>query len=346
MAFLQPEQLEILTIERMVFHVVGPEDGELVLLEEIEPGPFSAFFLDRLKSSNNGSMFDFIPGSSVLASLLQVENDQQLFVVESKKLASLFKAHHGRNAIKGVFFMFLLSAAQERFYALIKYDHETVLAYRIEDRATGHYPLLQQLQDTFVKSPQALQKSAIVRLTGDAGELCVKDRVSPKEITQYFKAFLGAQRRYTPGKLTEKLADITIKVAKENSAELTLDSRKNLRQRLYDTLQTQVGFDPENSEPFLASVFGPLSENSRIRQAFDRKLRSSHLEGEAFDFDRDAVKRPAKRRIVTREGIQVIWERQYEDNVKVEELAGGRAKITITTGGVEENDDFTEANSR
>jgi hypothetical protein len=269
-----------------------------------------------------------------------------LFVEESKKLASLFKAQHGRSASKGVFFMFLLSAAEQRFYALIKYDHETVLSYRIEDRVTGHYPLLQQLQDTFVKSPEALQKSAIVRLTEGGGELCVKDRVSPKEVTQYFKGFLGATRRYTPGKLTEKLADIAIRVAKENSAELTLDSRKNLRQRLYDTLQTQEGFDPENSEPFLASVFGPLPENSRIRHAFDRKLRSSHLEGEAFDFDRDVVKRPAKRRIVTREGIQVIWERQYEDNVKVEDVAGGRAKITIMTGGVEENDDFTERNSR
>ena len=202
--------------------------------------------------------------------------------------------------------MFLLSAAEERFYALLKYDHQIVLSYRIEDRVTGHYPLLQQLQDTFVKSPEALQKSAIVRLMEGGGELCVRDRVSPKEVTQYFKAFLGAQRRYTPGKLTEKIAEITNRVAKENSAELSGDTRKNFRQRLYDTFQTQAGFDPENSEPFLTSIFGPLPENSRIRQAFDRKLRSSHLEGEAFEFDRDAVKRPTKRRIVTTEGIQVI----------------------------------------
>ena len=59
MAFLQAEQLETLAIDKMVFHVVGPEDGELILLEEIEPGPFSDFFLDRLKSTNNGIMLDF-----------------------------------------------------------------------------------------------------------------------------------------------------------------------------------------------------------------------------------------------------------------------------------------------
>jgi len=346
MAFLQPDQLEALAIEKMVFHVVGPEDEELILLEEIDPGPFSAFFLDRLKSSNNGIMFDFILGSSVLASFLQIENERQLFVGESKKLASLFKTQHGRSASKGVFLMFLLSAAEERFYALIKYDHQIVLSYSIEDRATGHYPLLQQLQDTFVKSPEALQKSAIVRLTEGGGELCVKDRVAPKEIGQYFKAFLGAQRRHTPGSLTAKFAEITLKVAKENPQELSADSRKNVRQRLYETLQTQAGFEPENADSILTSVFGPLPENSRIRQAFDRKLRSSHLEGEAFEFDRDVVKRPAKRRIVTKEGIQIILDRQYDDSVTVDDLAGGRQRITITTAGVEEDDDFAERNSR
>ena len=347
MPFLQPEQLESLAIERMVFHVVGPGEDELILLEEIEPGPFSDFFLDRLKSSNSGIMFDFIPaGSIVLTSLLQVENDQRSFVEESKKLATQFKRHHGGNAVKGVFFVFLLDAAGDRFYALIKYDHQTVLSYRIEDRANGHYPLLQELQETFVKSPDALQKSAIVRLSDGTGQLCVKDRVSPKEVTQYFKLFLGAQRRYTPEKLTERIAEITNKVAKENISELSRETRKNLRQRLYDTIQTQAGFNPDDSEPFLTSVFGPLPEGSRIRQAFHRKLNSLHLEGEAFEFDRNAVTRPAKRRIVTTEGIQVIFDREYEASVTVEPIVGGLTKITITTGGVEENDDFTERNPR
>lgn len=346
MAFLQPEQLERLTIEKMVFHVVGPEDDDLILLEEIDPGPFSDFFLDRLKSSNNGIMFDFIPGSPVLTSFLQVENAPELFVDESKKLASLFKAQHGHNTSKGVLLMFLLSAAEERFYALIKYDHQTVLSYKIEDRANAHFALLQQLKDTFVKSPEALQKSAIARLVDGSGELCVKDRVSPKDVTQYFKAFLGAQRRYTPGSLTAKFAEITLKVARENSQELSADSRKNVRQRLYDTLQTQAGFEPESADSYLTSVFGPLPEHSRIKQAFERKLRSSHLDGEAFEFDRNAMKRPAKRRIVTKEGIQVILDREYNDSVTVEDLAGGRARITITTAGVEEDDDFAERNSR
>jgi len=341
MAFLEQEQLDSLVIERMVFHVVGPEENELTLLEEIDPGSFSEFFLDRLRGTNTGIVFDFLAGSPVLTSIHLIEADPHSFVQESKKLAALFKAQHTGAAVKGVFFLFKLRAAQDRFYALLKYDHQAVLSYRIEDRQTGHYPLLQQIQDTFVKSPEALQKSAIVRLNGNGGELCVKDRVAPKGITHYFRGFLGAQRRHTPATLTTKLAEITQKVAKDHFSELSEDARRNLRQRLYETVQTQDGFDPGNTDPFLFAVFGPLPEKSKIRQAFDRQLRSSNLEGEAFDFDREAVKRPLKRRIVTTEGIQVIWDRQYEGNVKLQDLAGGGTQITITTGGVKENDDFS-----
>jgi hypothetical protein len=346
MAFLDREQLDTLAIERMVFHVVGPDESELILLEEIEPGSFSEFFLDRLKGANSGIIFDFLGASAVLTSIHLIEADPQSFVPESKKLAALFKAQHTGAAVKGVFFLFMLRSAQDRFYALLKYDHQAVLSYRIEDRATGHYPLLQQMQDTFVKSPEALQKSAIVRLTENGGELCVKDRIAPKEITHYFRGFLGAQRRHTSATLTEKLAEITQRVAKEHSSELSDDARKNLRQRLYETVQTQDGFDPENRDAFLTAVFGPLSEESKIRQAFDRKLRSASLEGEAFEFDRVALPRPSKRRIVTTEGIQVIWDREYEENVRLQALAGGRTQITITTGGVRENDDFSESNTR
>ena len=185
-----------------------------------------------------------------------------------------------------------------------------------------------------------------MRLTENGGELCVKDRIAPKEITHYFRGFLGAQRRHTSATLTEKLAEITQRVAKEHSSELSDDARKNLRQRLYETVQTQDGFDPENRDAFLTAVFGPLSEESKIRQAFDRKLRSASLEGEAFEFDRVALPRPSKRRIVTTEGIQVIWDREYEENVRLQALAGGRTQITITTGGVRENDDFSESNTR
>ena len=346
MAFLQAEQLEALAIEKMIFHVIGPDKNELLLLEEINPGPFSDFFLNRIRSVNDGIMFDFIGGSGVLTSLRSITADQTSFSRESKQLATLFKQHHGGNTSKGVFLMFLLSAGRDRFHALIKYDHQTVLSYEIEDRENAHYALLQQLQDTFVQSPEALQKSAIIGLTDAGGALCVRDRGKPKGITHYFRAFLGAQRRYTEGDLTNQLAEITQAVAKQYSDDLSTEVKKALRQRLYDTLQTHSGFDPGESESFLTAVYGPLPEDSRIRVAFNRQLRARHIDGEAFDFDKQTFQAPRRRRIVTQEGIQVIFDREYEQSVQVEDLPENRKKITITTGGINEDAYISDNNTR
>ena len=346
MAFLQAEQLEALRIDRMIFHVIGPEENELVLLEEIEPGPYADFFIDRLKSTVSGIMFDFLPNSSVLQSLNAIERETSAFVTQSKTMAEQFKIGHGKNTSRGVFFTFVLSAGQERLFALLKYDHETVLSYTIETTGPVSRPLIEQLQDTFVQSPQALQKSALIRLTENGGEVCVKDRVAPTLVTKYFQSFLGARRRFTPEKLTASLAELTKKVAKKCSGELSSDVRKGVRQRLYDTLQTQEGFDPSNSEVFLTSVFGPLPNDSSIRKEFDRELRAARIDGESFNFDRQAVTRPAKRRIVTAEGIEVIFDREYASNVVRQAIAGGRERITIETGGIEEDDDYTDSNSR
>ncbi|MEG9433718.1 nucleoid-associated protein [Terriglobus sp. ADX1] len=346
MAFLQAEQLESLTIERMIFHVVGPASDELVLLEEIDPTPHADFFIERLQSANTGIMFDFLPGSSVLASLSSIDQDPKKFPEESRRMAALFNEAHGKNTSRGVFFVFSLRTANERFYAVVKYDHETVLSYTIEETRTGARPLIERLQDTFVQSPQALQKTAIIKLSNTGGELCVKDRVAPTLVTNYFRGFLGAHRRYTEADLTTTLAEVTKKVAKECSSDLSGDAKKAVTQRLYDTLQTQTSFDPGNAEVFLTSVFGPLEAESNLRKSFERHMRARRVDGEAFNFDRQAIPRPSKRRIVTTEGIQVIWDREYSDIVSVQSIAGGQTRITITTGGVEENDDYTESNSR
>ena len=85
MPFLSDEQLEHLRIERMIFHVVGPEDGQLVLLEEMEPGEHEEFFLGRIKAANNGMMFDFLERSPVLASLREIDATPDSFVTETKE---------------------------------------------------------------------------------------------------------------------------------------------------------------------------------------------------------------------------------------------------------------------
>jgi hypothetical protein len=341
MAFWEPQQLQELTIDRMIFHVVGPDEDQLQLLEEVAPGPYGDFFLERIKSTNNGMMFDFIEGSVVLSSLKSITADRSRFVRQSGKMAEHFKLGHGQQTSVGVFMVFHLSSGTEKSFALLKYDHEEVLSYVVRQRK----PRIRALHDTFVKSPEALQKSALIRLSEDGGELCVRDRVQPTKIGQYFQAFLGAKRRFAAADLTEKLYDISRKVAKQHAGELGSEVMSGFNARVYQAIQRQQGFDPEDREPFMAAVFGSLPQDSKVRTSFDKALRNARIESEAFEFDRAAVRRPPKRRIVTQEGIQIIWDRQFEQNIRREQIAGGRTEITIVTGGVKEEDDYPEQSS-
>lgn len=334
MAFWEPQQLEALQIDRMIFHVVGPDDNQLVLLEEVTPGTHSDFFLDRIKSTNNGIMFDFIEGSVVLSSLRAINRDKSKFVNQSGQMAEHFKLGHGHTTSLGVFMVFILSAGKDRFFALLKYDHQTVLSYVIRKKK----PLIKALKDTFVQAPEALQKSALIRLTEEKGELCVRDRVQPSKIGQYFQSFLGASRRFTPTELTARLSDISKQVARQHESELGVPIMRGFSQRVYDAIQKQQGFDPSNKEPFIAAVFGSLLTDSKVRESFDRALRNARIESEIFDFDRAAVSRPSKRRLVTLEGIEVTWDRQYDNNIQRRDLPGGRTEIAIVTGGVKEDD--------
>lgn len=346
MAFLSEEQLESLRIERMIFHVVGPEPEHLVLLQEMEPGPHADFFLDRIRSTNGGMMFDFVESSNLLLKLRAIEADASQFAVCTQHLAETFKLGHGRNASAGVFMVFTLSAATERFYALVKYDHETVLSYKIEETPEGRKAAIAALHDTFVKAPDALQKSAIVRLIGEGGELCIRDRSAPTRGSQYFTTFLGARRRFESTQLTKKLCEIAKAVARSNSKILAPDVLRNLNRRIYDVVQASDGFDPANKEPFLAAVYGPLPADSKIRTDFDRALKAERIESESFDFERNAVARPGKQHIVTDEGIEVIWDRQYDDKIRRDSLPGGGTRITIETSGVRVDDDYAESRSR
>ncbi|GAB0118750.1 hypothetical protein [Acidisoma sp. 7E03] len=343
---IESHHLNDIVIERMIFHVVGPDDTNLVLLEEIEPGEHAEFFVDRIRAASNGVMFDFVAASPVLASLLRVEEDAARFVSETKDLATLFNTLHSGAASVGVFLVFVLNVAGERLYAIIKYDHEEVLSYTIEEKDDVRRALIAALTSTFVRSPDALQKSAIIRLTGAGGELSVRDRVAPSKITRYFSGFLGARRRFQPDQLTTTLAEITKKAALKHAGTLGPAIMSQLNRRVYDALQAQPGFDPGNREPFLAAVFGPLPKDSPVRSSFDKELRNSRIENEVFDFDRNAVPRPRRKHMVTDEGIEVIYDRQFENRVRRETLAGGGERIVIETGGIRVEDDYTESRSR
>ncbi len=346
MAFFSKDQLDDLSIVRMIFHVVGPDVTKLVLLEETDPAPFAEFFLDRLRSTNGGLMFNFTNGSALEASLRRVQLNNKVFVSETKNLATQFQNQHTGSASDGVLMVFVLKSLGQTYYALIKYDHESVLSYAIQQTALGNKAAIAELQDTFVKSPDALQKSALIKLDSVGGELCVRDRAAPTTVSKYFLGFLGASRRFQPEILTVALCKIAKDVAKQHSDLLGPSVMNDLNKRVYDYVQNTVGFDPANKEPFLAAIFGALPDKSPVRDSFDRELKSARIESEVFEFQKTVIQRPAKRKLVTMEGIEIIWDTAYAENVQRNLTNDGRMQITITTGGVKSEDDFSDKNSR
>lgn len=346
MAFFTQAQLDGLTIERMIFHVVGPDASKLVLLEETDPGAYAEFFLERLRSTNDGMMFDFASGSNLEAALRRIHVDASVFTSETKNLATQFQIVHSAAAIEGAFMTFVLSSLGQAYYALVKYDHESVITYAIKQTTEGNRANLSGLQDTFVKSPDALQKSALIRLGDEGGELCVRDRAAPTKVSKYFQGFLGANRRFEPDKLTKALCKIAKDVAKKHSEALGPAIMSDLNKRVFDYVQNTTSFDPANKEPFIVAVFGALPAESPIRVSFERELKSARIESEAFEFHKAAVPRPAKRKLVTNEGIEVIWDRAYEQNLRREPTEDGRVRIIIETGGIKSEDDFSEKTQR
>ncbi len=209
MAFFEEEQLAGMRIDRMVFHLVGPRPSDFVRLEAMDPGRFAAFFIDRIRSVNSGAEYLFSDASATRERLHRIAEDPSLFQEESEKLAEDFQHKHGGGTAAGAFLVFILSAGGSQFFALLKYDDETVLTYDVEEGDDGRKRVtLDALERTFVQNNNALQKSALIRLTDAGGDLTVFDRQNPQKVARYFEGFLDARRVHDDADLTEKLVQV------------------------------------------------------------------------------------------------------------------------------------------
>ena len=329
----------------MIFHAVGPEDASLVLLDAEVPHDFSDFFLDRVKSAVSGIQFDFQANSPVRAAIAAIDSDRRQFVDQSKVVARLFHEHHTRNTIKGALVIIVLRCDTGMIYALLKFDNDDVLSYVIQAQNGRTTANINILRETVTRSREALQKSAIVRLTDEGGSMALRDRSAPGDITHYFRMFLLVQRCYDQATLTKKIAQVARDTANANTDNLDVDVVRSIGRRIYDALQNLPGYEPE-SPAFVNAVFGAVAPDSPVVQDFHRRLQQAQIDEEEFRFDRDAVPRPQLRRIVTDEDVQIIFNRNRDDLVRVEDLPDGRKRISIDTRGLKKDDDYSETNQR
>lgn len=91
-----------LRIVQTVFHLVGPKpDEHFVRLEALHPGPFAAFFLERIRSVLQGAPYIFSGASATREGLNRIAQDPDCFQADSERLPENFRtirAHGGANS--------------------------------------------------------------------------------------------------------------------------------------------------------------------------------------------------------------------------------------------------------
>lgn len=347
MSFLTDEEKEALSIERMIFHVVGKTLDEPILLREIAPPQHTDFFLGRVKSALKGNLFEFRPKSNTERILREIADNADAFTEQTQLLARDFQTRHSSSTSMGVFFVFELKTGDGAvIYALIKYDNEDVVRYILKNTDGPQVPQLERFHESFVRKPEAMQKIALVRLADkEGGQIIVRDRSNVAHISDYFEGFLQARRVNLPKDMSGKLVEAFKQTFKEHRTSLPPDVQKSGVNRIYEVMR-QGGhrFDPDDCEPLIVAIFGQTDDGASIRKTLKRKLKELGVAEETFDIEPEHIQKPQRRRLETAEGVQVIYDEGHRPEIR--DLNDGRKEVVIVTARVTRDDVDTEKNSR
>lgn len=324
MPCLSDEDLKGLQIEQSVFHIVGPGNEHFQLLEAFDAGPYSPFFLGRIRSINSGNRYCFHDDAPVKAQLGRIDADVTAFQEESEKLATAFNAAHGGATAVGAFLIFTLACPTGRVFALLKFEDEKVLSYGLKKGRSGKFaPTFGEIERTFVQNRNALQKAALIRL-GDAEDtVFVVDRQNPQRPAAYFEHFLHVRRLRTEEELTQAIIEVTRKIASKHKKLLPPDAVKALSQRLFDASQSGGAVDGERADDWFRAVVGPLPDDSPVLKDFRAELAREGMAGESFRLAKGAVAAPRNRRVETVSGVKMTFPATLLGSmVKIDEARG------------------------
>lgn len=325
MAILTHAQASSLKIDAFIFHVVHHGQDEPILLEETPIGTFDDFFLERVKDTLKGNRFSFVSESATRQILQEVDDHPNRFVDCSKRLARDFHSRRDKRIKPGVLILMRLSAQSAKFHSLIKYDHEQVLTYTLQNSAAGQKAILQQIANSFTKSPDSLHKSALVKLTKSGGDLVVVDRTVRADITEFFRGFLDVKRTYDAQQLTEQVVELAISAIKAHKNVLPPAITMRGRQLAYDAIQSRENF---SEDQFFSDIFGTHGSDA-IRETFDALLEKHDIAGESFKFKKDAVAAPRPRKFETEEGVSITVRESALDTYEIKPPKSDEMRTTI-----------------
>ena len=324
MITLKKDEIKKLKINQLIFHVVQHEGEEPTLLKQTPIAGFEGFFLERIKETLEGNSYKFTAGSKTLNLLRAISDDPDSFVPNSQELARNFHKSRSGRIKAGAIILMQLSTGDRELFSLIKYDHEQVIAYDLEQNSRA---VLKEILNSFTKSKDALQKSALIELskTKKGGELVVIDRTVSYDITDFFKNFLEIKPSRPASELTQSVQNAVVKTAIKHKNDLPNSITSRARAKAYDAIQKLEHF---NEKKFLYMLFGAYS-SPEIQKTFRDLLGKEGIIGARFKFDMDAIQPPTETKYSTIEGVRLIIDEAASSTVDIQR--GNKTKLTTIT---------------
>lgn len=339
MSYFSDEEIDSLKITRMILHVVGTKNFEALPERALEE---QAFFIGKIVDTATAPVFMFKAVSTTRNEIEAIAAGEKSFVDGAQSLAASFNRQHVVGSADGVLLMFELAVKDPdvKIYSLIKYDYK--LALEQNDGAPGKK--LRRIVNALVDEKKAIQKTALIRVVAGTADqdISATDRTKQGvDLTDYFADFLAVSRAVSDTELSE----ITRKVLKA-ALQTCIDHlpgqdvAKALK-RAQASLGGRRRIDEEAIvEAVILAAGHPEDEKvaNRLERETRSRVRKSKLHELSFKPDRRILRQPYMRKIVTTEGVTILFPDRVENpNVKVVELKGGKKQIIVDTDRVTED---------
>ncbi|WP_145603099.1 nucleoid-associated protein [Yersinia intermedia] len=208
---LSKGQIESLEISDFIFHIINAdaEGDKTIFLDSVTLAEAQkAFFLNRLKECAKGTQYVFEDDVDSLSEKCnKLVAGEKNFVGTSKDITQSFAKLHAGSAADGLFVVsvvrYLRSPNEYKsLLFLVKLDKTATLTYSYEEKDGKKIAIINEVPNALSESKQAVQKSALIDLSGSfAWNVLAYDRVD-SNLTDYFRKFLSVKLRQTPSTLT------------------------------------------------------------------------------------------------------------------------------------------------
>lgn len=332
MAYLTDEEIESLTVTRMIIHLVGQQEEEFAPRDEI-PVQQEGFFRARIQSEAGDGVHTFLDSSAVRPILERMAQGELNFAEGGQQLARRFWDLHVRQSVSGAFFVIELrsGAADTVFYALIKYDYREAVELA-NDQAT-----LRAIVQAFVKERKAVQKFCLVRVKGGIAEdlVSASDRMKDApDLTDYFERYLGVYRTRSDKELSDRLDEAIRGTMEEIRRHLPGGEVGEAIGKAKTALQGRNTVTNDDVvEAILHAADRPPAEDVRadIDRVTRKRLRRQSLHDVEFRPDPSSLKVRPRRSVKTAEQVKLEFPAEELNHTVFREQDGEVTTITIKT---------------